>query len=94
MMSKTVKAPVSWEEPPSKETRYDWSAIAAQLRERPMEWAKIFECDRTSLATAIRIDGIKALPTSEFDVRTRNNKRGEPRTCTMFLRYNPKKVSK
>jgi hypothetical protein len=90
-MGKTVKAPVSWEEPPSNESRYDWDAIATQLRQRPGEWAKIFEHDRTSLATAIRINGIKALPASEFEVRTRNNKRGEVRTCTMYLRYNPNK---
>lgn len=86
---------VTWEDPPKRE-RYDWGHIAEQLRSRPGEWAKIFDNDRSSLATAIRIRGITALnPEKGFEVRTANNTREKPRTCTMYLRYNPQKdVSK
>lgn len=87
-----MKAEVTWEEPPSGRRRYDWSAIAQQLRERPGQWAKIFDHDRSSLATAIRIKGIHALlPEKGFEVRTANNTRDTPRTCTLYLRYNPEK---
>lgn len=87
------QAEVVWENPPETRRRYDWQAIADQLRERPMEWAKVFDNDRTSLATAIRNRGIKALdPALGFQVKTTNNTRGTPRTCTMYLRYNPEKV--
>jgi len=89
-----AKAEVTWEAPPPtrRGKRYDWNAIAAQLEQRPGEWAKVFDEDRTSLATAIRINGISALrPDKGFEVRTTNNKRGAPRTCTMFLRYVPEK---
>lgn len=87
------KSKVTWEEPPTKsDRRYDWADIAGQLRENPRKWAKIFEGDRASLATAIRINGIKALsPRKGFEVRTTNNVRGNPRTCDMYLRYVPEK---
>jgi hypothetical protein len=90
------KAEVEWETPPPKRTeRYNWSAIAVQLKKKPGKWAKIFDHDRASLATAIRTGGIRALkPSDGFEVRTANNVRGEPRTCTMYLRYNPEKVTK
>lgn len=92
-MTTTAKSDLTWETPPPKRPeRYDWEAIAQQLRKRPMEWAKIFEEDRSSLATAIRIKGIKALsPDKGFEVRTTNNRRGTPRTCTLYLRWNPEK---
>ena len=82
---------MTWENPPVRQ-RYDWQAIAEQLKSRPMEWANVFDEDRTSLATAIRNKGIKALnPDDGFEVKTSNNVRGVPRTCTMYLRYNPEK---
>lgn len=87
-----MESEVTWEDPPPKRAKYDWSVIAEQLRERPGQWAKIFDRDRSSLATAIRIKGIKALlPDKGFEVRTANNTRDTPRTCTMYLRYNPEK---
>lgn len=91
-----MKADVTWENPPPGRQRYDWNAIAEQLRERPGQWAKIFDRDRTSLATSIRIRGVHALlPEKGFEVRTANNTRDTPRTCALYLRYNPEKdVSK
>jgi hypothetical protein len=85
------------EPPPARVQRYDWDKIADTLRSKPGEWAKVFEKDKTSLATSIRINGIRALkPSKGFEVRTENNTRGnpatgEPRMCTMWLRYNPEK---
>jgi len=85
--------------PESRPTRgrYDWDAIAEQLRSDPGQWYRIFEGDVTSLATAIRINGIKALRKDKgFRVKTTNNKRGvadaeppTPRTCDLWLRYEP-----
>ena len=90
-MKKSAK--VEFGQPPPKRTsRYDWEKIAEKLRANPGEWARIFENDLTSLATAIRIYGIKALrPDRGFEVRTSNNKRGTPRTCDLWLRYNPER---
>lgn len=96
MKQKEAVAEVTWEDPPSGRQRYDWNAIAEQLRQRPGEWAKIFDRDRSSLATAIRIRGIHALlPEKGFEIKTANNTRAKPRTCTLYLRYVPEKdVSK
>ena len=87
---------VSWELPPLSEAeervRYDWTKIAAQLRRRPGEWAKIFEDDRTSVVNAIRQGAVKSLhPDSGFEVRTRNNVRRPVRKCSLYLRYVPEK---
>lgn len=96
MSTRKSKSGLSWESPPPKSTeRYDWAAIAEELRKHPGEWAKIFDNDRASLATAIRIDGIKALlPENGFEVRTTNNVRGDVRMCTMYLRWVPPEQTK
>lgn len=85
----STRPPLVWEAPAEKNT-YDWEWFAKNLREHPGEWLKVFDHDRASLATAIRIHGIKALdPDKGFRVKTRNNTRGEPRMCTMHLVYYP-----
>lgn len=99
-MREQPKSDLTWEAPPpARGRRYDWDAIAVKLRRHPMEWGKVFDRDRTSLATAIRISGIKSLlPEQGFEVRTSNNVRlrdennKELRLCTLYLRYNPEKV--
>lgn len=84
---------IKWEDPPPGRFRYDWTAIAQKLRERPGEWALIFERDRASLVTAIRINGIAAVaPAQGFECRTSNNTRDSVRTCTLHMRYNPERV--
>lgn len=78
--------------PPRERAPYDWQKIAAKLRKKPGEWALIFEADKTTYASAIRISGIQYLrPADGFEVRTTNNVRpaGEPRICDLWLRYNP-----
>jgi len=85
-----AKAPGRWESPPPR-TAYDWSGIAAVLREHPGEWRLIFERDRVSLANAVRQGSIAALrPELGFQVRTAQNKTGaDGRTCALYLRYAP-----
>jgi hypothetical protein len=87
------KPAVVFEEPPERPQQYDWQAISEQLRKRPMKWAKVFESDRASLVVAIRAGHIAAVhPDLGFEVTTTNNQReSRPRTCTLFLRYNPEK---
>jgi hypothetical protein len=78
--------------PPQRQSPYDWDKIAAELRNKPGEWGLIFEGDKTSLVTAIRLNGIKALKAHKgFEVRTSNNVKGSPRTCDLWLRYVPEK---
>lgn len=86
-----------WDDPPPKRKgRYDWDSLSQTLRDNPMKWRKVFEKDRTSIAVALRQGSIRVLaPDLGYEVRTGNNVRGEPRTCTLWLRYNPEKdVSK
>lgn len=88
-------ASVEWTEPaPPAHVKYDWKLIAEQLRERPGEWAKVFEKDRVSLVNALRQSKMKALlPSEGFEVLTRNNVRGagSERTCTLYMRWVPPK---
>lgn len=91
--SKTVHTTegVVWENPPGG-PQYDWVSLANMMRERPNEWLKIFTQGRTSVANAIRQGSVGDVhPTLGFEVMTRNNKRGTPRTCDLYLRYNPDK---
>ena len=85
--------PVIWETPPERPHRYPWDEIAEELRTRPMEWAKIYEQDRATVATAIRAGSIAAVhPDLGFESQTRNNTRGTgTRTCDLYLRWNPEK---
>ncbi len=83
-----------WEQPAPR-GKYDWVGIAEALRKKPMEWAKVYEKDNVSFVVAIQQDSIAALRKDlGFETRTRNNRReeGSPRTCTLYLRYNPDKV--
>lgn len=80
-----------WEQPPEKrDQKYNWSQIAAQLKARPGEWARVFAYDRTSIVNAIRQGAVRPLdPQLGFEVRTRNNVRSPVRMCSLFMRYNP-----
>lgn len=80
------------EPPPRRDRRYDWEAIARQLRAHPGEWAKVFEDDLTSLVVAIR--GQKIVPMQRdkgIEIRTTNNTRVPQRRCTLWARYVPDK---
>jgi hypothetical protein len=85
------RSSVEWESPPrSSKNRYDWVAIAAQLKAHPLEWGKIFDQDKISVVNAVRQGDIKPLhPDLGFLVRTANNIRTPQRVCTMFLMYDP-----
>lgn len=78
------------EPPPDRRRRYDWKAIAQQLRDRPGEWAVVFTDDKTSLVNAIRQGNIPALHRDRgFTVRTTENVPGPPRKCTLWAMYDP-----
>lgn len=92
-----VDQPV-WETPsPGTRSGYDWASLAQQLRERPNAWLRVFEQGPVSVANSIRQGEIRALTpvhrtgrtTHGFEVRTRNNRRTTPRTCSLYLRYVP-----
>jgi hypothetical protein len=85
-----------WEEPPPA-GRYDWEDIAARLQERPGDWLKVFDDGPVSVVNAIRQAEVSTLTPvrparggatyAGFEVRTRNNKQGPPRTATLYLRW-------
>lgn len=95
-----TKSGITFEQPPTEERgKYDWAAIAADLRTRPGEWALIFDRDKTTFVNAFYL-GLKDLPIGEFEARTSNSDRGVPkaqaeatgeqfvpRTCSLWLRY-------
>lgn len=98
MATKKADTPLTFENPPPlRGSRYDWDAIAAGLRKKPNKWAKVFDNDRYSLATSIKINGINALlPRKGFVVSTRNNHHVEidgkqVRICSLYLKYDPSK---
>jgi hypothetical protein len=79
-------------EPPARAT-YDWASIAEQLRGDPMEWHKVFEKGRVAVSNAVRQGSIAAVhPDLGFETTTTHNTRTPPRTCTLYLRFNPSKV--
>lgn len=83
---------IPWEEPPAR-VNYDWYAIADQLRTEPMRWAKVFDKGGQSISNAIKQGHVAAVhPDLGFESRTANNTRQPPRTCTLYLRFNPNKV--
>lgn len=85
---------IKFGEPPAKSHNYEWDKIAKRLRRNPEKWLLVFEGDRLSLVTAIRLGSIRVLsPDKGFEVQTANNKRpeGGTRTCDLWLRYNPEK---
>lgn len=83
---------VQFADPPNVPTRYDWAAIAGQLKAQPMKWALIFTRDRTSIANAARQGSIAVVkPGAGFEYRTANNTREPDRTCSLYMRYNPSK---
>lgn len=91
---KAVKRSLTWEEPPPTKVSYDWDFIADELREHPMEWAKVFEQDRTSVVNALRQGNIQPLhPDLGFEFRTAHNVREPIRMCDLYARFNPDRVN-
>lgn len=83
-----------WETPPpAAGGNYDWTAIAEQLRANPGQWLRVFDEGPVSIANAIRQQEVAALRPrrrgnmSGFEVRTRNNRPGPPKVCTLYLRW-------
>lgn len=90
----TVEQPV-WESPPrpGNTGRYDWQEIADQLQDNPGRWLRVFEEGPASIPNMIRQEQVRALRpvrrdgAAGFEVRTRNNKRTIPPTCSLYLRW-------
>ena len=87
---------MTWETPPPT-GRYNWPEVARQLRANPGEWLKVFDEGPVSAVNAIRQGevqwltpvrpGRRPVTYEGFEVRTRNNKPGPPKTCTLYLRW-------
>lgn len=94
-MGETTKKPQAgeaWQSPPSS-GRPDWAAVAATLRSRPGAWLLVCTAGRVTWADAIKRGRVNALrPDLGFEVSTNRNTRGYPRTCDLYMRFNPDKV--
>lgn len=83
---------VEWRDPPPR-TKYDWAKIAQRLRRRPHKWLLIFEQDFTHKVNAINAGKVPDVhPDLGFQTRTVNNKRTSPRTCDLYMLFNPDRV--
>ena len=91
-MPRTKRKPrngVRWEAPPESD-RPDWAAVARELRAHPGEWMLVFEHGRASWVTAVQIGHVSAVHKRlGFETRTADNTRDTPRTCTLYMRFNP-----
>lgn len=82
-----------WGDPPPLAPKHDWPQLARVLRSKPMRWRK-FERERATVPNAIRQGKIPSVSSERgFEIETRNNIRSSigPRTCTLYIRYNPDK---
>lgn len=86
---------MAWEAPPPT-SHYDWPAIAQRLRDNPGQWLKVFDNGPVSVVNAIRQSTVSPLTplyrpdypdVGGFEVTTRNNVVGPPRTATLYLRW-------
>jgi hypothetical protein len=81
--------------PPTKNKRvvYDWEAIYADLRANPGDWALLREDGTISTYNAVTQGKVKTFhPSMGIEMRTANNNfKVSPRTCDLYVRYNPDK---
>lgn len=85
---------MTWEDPPSS-GRHDWGVVAQRLRENPNQWLKVDTDAPIAVVNALRQDSIRAIhPVKRqrdahagFEVRTRNNQAGPPRTADIYIRW-------
>lgn len=84
-------------DPPSrgKRTAYDWESIYARLREHPGEWLWLTRSHTGYISTynAVMQGSIKSFrPEMGIEMRTANNDfKVSPRTCDIFVRYQPER---
>lgn len=89
-MGKTVSSFTVSEPPDDPRTKYDWAGLARLARRVSPKWVLVFEEDRASLVVAINQGGIVALkPEKGFKTKTANNTKETPRTCSLWVRYDP-----
>jgi len=83
---------MEWESPPPA-SAYDWYEVARTLRANPGQWLKVFDDGPVSVVNAIRQSTVSPLTPlahggqAGFEVTTRNNVVGPPRTATLYLRW-------
>lgn len=80
--------------PPPPNVSYDWESIGRQLKAHPNEWLLIFEEGPVSIINAVRqgVNGVRppyrrGSEEPGFQVRTRNNHYGPPKTADLYLRW-------
>lgn len=94
MTEQGADLPGEWGDPTPLAEKHDWPQLARVLQAHPMKWRK-FERERATVPNAIRQGKIPSVhPDLGFEIETRNNIRSAigPRTCTLFIRYNPDKI--
>lgn len=81
---------VAWGEPPEVPDKPDWKRLAKLLRKNPGRWRLVYENGPNSWRTAVAMNKITAVRRDlGYEIRTTDNKREAPRTCTLYMRYNP-----
>lgn len=90
-MARTSKPKTGLEkEAPPPNGRPDWNQVAAELRANPGEWFKVFQNGRTSWKESMAQGHVSVVhPNLGFEYESRDNRRGTPRTCTLYMRWNP-----
>lgn len=86
---------MAWEAPPPARGGIDWAAITTELRANPNEWLRVFEDGPISVINALRQNSVSAVspvrPRNQevegYEVMTRNNKPGPPKTADLYLRW-------
>lgn len=88
---------MEWEAPPPV-TAFDWWEVARTLQDHPGEWLKVFDDGPVSVINSIRQSSVGPLTPlyrpshpeiGGYEVTTRNNVVGPPRTATLYLRWVP-----
>lgn len=80
---------LTWEDPPTTAGRpaeYPWHTIAAQLRERPGEWACLGRMKRNPIGSINAGRIVDFRPAGTFEAVGRNHNHDD-HTCTLYIRF-------
>lgn len=78
--------------PPAR-GKYDWEYIYELIRSRPGAWLRLVEGGKISTYNAVTGGRVTTFtPEMGVEMMTRNNQyKVRPRTCDIYVRYNPEK---